>query len=130
MGDSLGGWPEGGGDYSRSRPPAAVGILPGMIAIRPMTAADLPLGMRLKDRAGWNQAEADWRRYLRLGRDGCFVAELDGTPVGTAVAFVFGPVAWVAMVLVDEAVRGRGVGTALVRHALAFLDGRSVRSVR
>ncbi len=101
-----------------------------MIAIRPMTAADLPLGMRLKDRAGWNQAEADWRRYLRLGRDGCFVAELDGTPVGTAVAFVFGPVAWVAMVLVDEAVRGRGVGTALVRHALAFLDGRGVRSVR
>ena len=34
------------------------------------------------------------------------------------------------MVLVDEAVRGRGVGTALMRHALAFLDGRGVRSVR
>jgi hypothetical protein len=33
-------------------------------------------------------------------------------------------------VLVDEAVRGRGVGTALMRHVLAFLDGRGVRSVR
>ena len=98
--------------------------------IRPMTGADLPLGMRLKAQAGWNQTEADWRRFLHLQPDGCFVAELDGTAVGTTAAFVFGPVAWVAMVLVDEAVRGRGVGTALMRHALAFLDGRGVRSVR
>jgi GNAT superfamily N-acetyltransferase len=101
-----------------------------MIRIRLMTVADLPLGMRLKAQAGWNQTEADWRRYLRLAPHGSFVAELDGVAVGTTVAFLFGPVAWVAMVLVDEAVRGRGVGTALMRHALAFLDGRGVRSVR
>jgi predicted N-acetyltransferase YhbS len=101
-----------------------------MIHIRAMTEADLPLGMRLRAQAGWNQTEADWRRYLRLGGDGCFVAELDGAAVGTTMTFLFGPVAWVAMVLVDEAVRGRGVGTALTRHALAFLDGRGVRSVR
>jgi GNAT superfamily N-acetyltransferase len=95
-----------------------------------MTPADVPLGMRLKARAGWNQTEADWQRCLRLSPDGCFVAELDGKAVGTTVTFVFGRVAWVAMVLVDEAVRGRGVGTALMRHALAFLDGRGVPSVR
>jgi hypothetical protein len=58
------------------------------------------------------------------------VAELDGTPVGTTTTSVFGPVAWVAMVLVEESVRGRGVGTALVRHALEFLEGRGVASVR
>jgi hypothetical protein len=43
---------------------------------------------------------------------------------------VVGRVGWVAMVLVDPAARGRGVGTALMRHALAFLDGRGVRAVR
>jgi len=101
-----------------------------MIRIRPMTVADLSLGMRLKAQAGWNQTDADWRRFLHLQADGCFVAELDGTAVGTTTTCVFGPVAWVAMVLVDEAVRGRGIGTALMRHALAFLDGRAVRSVR
>lgn len=95
-----------------------------------MTADDLPLGMRLKAQAGWNQTEADWRRYLCLGGDGCFVAEWDGAAVGTTTTCLFGPVAWIAMVLVDEAVRDRGVGTALMRHALAFLDGRGVRSVR
>jgi GNAT superfamily N-acetyltransferase len=101
-----------------------------MIRIRTMSEADIPLGMRLKAQAGWNQTEADWRRALRLGGDGCFVAELDGAAVGTTTTCVFGPVAWVALVLVNEAARGRGVGTALVRHALTYLDGRGVRSVR
>ncbi len=101
-----------------------------MIHIRPMTDADIPLGMRLKTQAGWNQTEADWRRFLWLQPDGCFVAELNGTPVGTTACFIFGPVAWVAMVLVDEAARGRGVGTALMQHVLAFLDKAGIRSVR
>ncbi len=101
-----------------------------MIRIRPMTVADLPLGMRLKAQAGWNQTEADWRRFLDLQPEGCFVAELGGAAVGTTTTCIFGPVAWVAMVLVDEAARGRGAGTALMRHALAFLDQRGVRSVR
>ena len=82
-----------------------------------MTAADLPLG--LCRAAGWNQIEADWRRFLDLQLDGCFVAELDGASVGTTTTCVFGRVAWVAMALVAEAVRGRGVGAALLGAALA-----------
>jgi GNAT superfamily N-acetyltransferase len=95
-----------------------------------MTAADIPLGMRLKEQAGWNQIEADWVRFLDLEPEGCFVAELDAAPVGTVTTCTFGPVAWVAMVLVDTAVRGQGIGTRLVRHALDFLDGRGIRSGR
>jgi GNAT superfamily N-acetyltransferase len=101
-----------------------------MLHIRLMTGLDVPLGMRLKEQAGWNQTEADWRRCLDLQPDGCFVALWDGAPVGTAAACVFGAIAWVAMVLVDAAFRGRGVGRALLDHTLAFLDGRGVPTVR
>jgi GNAT superfamily N-acetyltransferase len=101
-----------------------------MLSIRLMTAADVPLGMRLKEQAGWNQTEADWRRYLELQADGCFVAELNGRTVGTAATSIFGAVAWIALVLVDETVRGRGIGTALMQHALAFLDARHIPTVR
>lgn len=101
-----------------------------MIRIRAMTMMDVPLGMRLKEESGWNQLDADWIRFLEMGADGCFVAELDGRAVGTTTTMRFGPIAWIAMVLVDSSVRQRGVGTALMEHALAFLDQRQVRSVR
>lgn len=95
-----------------------------------MTPADLDLGMRLKTQAGWNQTPADWQRFLIMQPDGCFVAVHDGVPAGTAVACIFGNVAWIAMVLVDASVRGRGIGRALMRHALAFADGKGVSTVR
>lgn len=100
------------------------------VAIRPMTPADIPLGMRLKAQNLWNQLEADWVRQLTLSPDGCFVAEVDGSAVGTACATIFGPVAWIAMVLVDADHRGRGVGGALMRHVVATLDTRGVKSIR
>jgi GNAT superfamily N-acetyltransferase len=101
-----------------------------MIHIRSMAAADLSLGLRLCQQAGWNQTRSDWQRFLELQPDGCFVAEWNGLPAGTTTTCVFGPVAWIAMVLVDEAVRGRGIGTALLSHALTFLDRQGVATVR
>jgi GNAT superfamily N-acetyltransferase len=93
-----------------------------MLRVRAMTEADIALGMRLKGQAGWNQLEPDWRRALQLQPDGCFVAELDGMAAATTTTCIFGSVAWIALVLVDEALRGRGIGTALMNAALAFLD--------
>ena len=95
-----------------------------------MTVADIPLGLRLARQAGWNQIEADWRHFLAMQPDGDFVGELDGTPVATTAAFVFGPVAWVAMVLVEVDSRRKGVATTLLKHALNFLDKQGVKTVR
>ncbi len=95
-----------------------------------MMVADFELGLRLSRQAHWNQIEADWRRFLALGDEGCFVAELDGTPVGTTTTCIFGSVAWIAMVLVDIAARRQGVGMALLKHALAFLDDKGIRTAR
>ncbi len=101
-----------------------------MITIRPFTTADILFGMRLKQQAGWNQVEADWHRLLDLGPAGGFVAEWDGLPAGTVLTCIFGDVAWVAMVLVEPAWRGRGIGTALMNRALAYLEQQGVTSVR
>jgi GNAT superfamily N-acetyltransferase len=101
-----------------------------MIRIRHMTTADIPFGMGLKDAEGWNQLASDWQRFLALEPEGCFVAECAGEPAGTTTTCVFGSVAWIAMVLVKKEMRGRGVGRALIEHALAFLEGRGVSTVR
>ncbi len=101
-----------------------------MIQIRVMTLADVSFGMRLKEQAGWNQVESDWRRLFTMQPDGCFIAELRGIKAGTVTTSRFGPVAWIAMMLVDEGFRGRGIGRALMSHALDYLDAHDVRSVR
>jgi GNAT superfamily N-acetyltransferase len=100
-----------------------------MTRLRLMTNDDVPGGLALSRQAGWNQTEADWRRALALQPDGCFVAD-EGAVVGTCCACAFGPVAWVALMLVDPARRRRGIGRALMERALAFLDDQGVTSVR
>jgi len=101
-----------------------------MIKIRLMTVDDLQLGLRLSRQAGWNQTESDWLRFIALEPTGCFVAELNECAVGTATTCVFGPVAWIAMVLVDVNARRQGVGTELLRHCLGYLKQRKVKTVR
>ncbi|MCH8216209.1 MAG: GNAT family N-acetyltransferase [Planctomycetes bacterium] len=101
-----------------------------MLAIRTMTPTDAPVVLALSEQAGWNQGKADWQRFLAMEPEGCFVAETNGEPVGTTVTCVFGGVAWIGMVLVDPRARRRGVATGLMKHALAYLEGRGVQTVR
>jgi len=99
--------------------------------IRTMTAADIPFAMRLKAQNNWNQLETDWRRQLELEPSLCFVAEnATRGPLGTACACVLGDVAWVNFVLVEQTERGKGVGTALMKHVLQHLDARGVPTIR
>lgn len=100
-----------------------------MLHIRRMAARDVPFGMGLCRAANWNTTETDWHRALDLEPAGCFLAESDGQPAGTATAAVFGEVAWIALVLVEAERRKQGIGTELMKHTLAYLDGRGVRSV-
>jgi GNAT superfamily N-acetyltransferase len=100
------------------------------IHIRVMKNEDREFGLRLSRQACWNQTEADWRRLLYFEPEGCFVAELDGSPVGTTTTCLLGQVAWIAMVLVDENHRRRGIGTHLLRHTLEYLDNRRAPTIR
>jgi ribosomal protein S18 acetylase RimI-like enzyme len=80
--------------------------------------------MRLKEQAGWNQTEADWRFFLAGRPEGCFVAERAGQAVGTVTTLVYGQrLAWVSMLLVDVRYRRQGIGTRLMGAALESLEG-------
>ncbi|MCE9607836.1 MAG: GNAT family N-acetyltransferase [Planctomycetia bacterium] len=106
-----------------------------MLSIRILTPADIPLGMRLKELAGWNQTEADWRRHLALESAGCFVGCWNGTPAATLATTVFGgdavagSSAWIAMVLTDPDFRRRGIANALLEHAIETLERRGATSI-
>ncbi|HEY8548465.1 MAG TPA: GNAT family N-acetyltransferase [Vicinamibacterales bacterium] len=92
-----------------------------MFVLRPMTPDDIPAGLRLCRASGWNQIEDDWQRFLTEAPHGALVAVLDGQVVGTVATLPYGPFTWVSMVLVDPAVRGRGIGTRLLEGGLALV---------
>lgn len=92
------------------------------LRIRLFTAHDLAFADSLRALAGWNQTPDDWLRFLNHQPDGCFIAEWDGQPVGTATTTIYeDKVAWIGMVLVHPDARRRGIGRALLEHCIAFL---------
>lgn len=103
----------------------------GKIEIRLLAEHDVAGAMRLKETAGWNQTEDDWRRLLRLGPRGCFAGVVGGRLVATTTTTTYGrTLAWVGMVLVDPGFRRRGIATALVRAALDSLEAEGVGAVK
>jgi len=101
------------------------------IRLRLLTARDLPFADAVRAAAGWNQTLDDWRRFLALEPEGCFLAEWEGKPAGTATTLIHGPeLAWIGMVLVHPDSRRRGIGQALLRHCLEHLRQRGVGCIK
>lgn len=101
-----------------------------MLSMRVMTAADIPFGMQLKLQAKWNQTASDWIRFLALHPEGCFVSLLDEEPIGTIVAARSNRVAWIAMLLVDERHRGKGIGSYMLKAVIHDLELQGARTIR
>ena len=96
--------------------------------IRILTSDDLPFADSLRAIVGWNQTLDDWRRFLAMEPEGCFLAEWDGAPVGTATTLRYGlEVAWIGMVLVHPDQRRRGIGKASLHHCITIARHLQVR---
>jgi GNAT superfamily N-acetyltransferase len=95
------------------------------IEIRLLIESDIPSAMRLKEAAGWNQTEADWRRLLLLEPNGCFGAVKDGRLIGTTTTTTYDQLAWIGMVLVEPQHRRQGIAAKLMNVALDYVNGRA-----
>lgn len=101
------------------------------VRVRVMTPSDLGFADSLRALVGWNQTVKDWQRVIAHEPQGCFVAECDGAPAGTATTTSYGnDLAWIGMVLVHPELRRRGIGRALLEHCLGYLRGRGIRCIK
>ena len=89
--------------------------------LRAMTTEDIAGGLRLCRASGWNQLEEDWRLFVESSGSGGLLIERAGKILGTAAYMRYDTLAWVAMMLVDPAERGAGLGAQLLGGALAAL---------
>ena len=101
------------------------------ITINQMARGDIPFGMLLKDLAGWNQLPLDWERFLEFEPRGCFLANCDGKPAGTACTIAYEKLfGWVGMVLVHPDMRRMGLGTSLLMAGIEYLEASGVAAVK
>jgi len=101
------------------------------VRVRSMAPSDLAFADSLRALAGWNQTVKDWRRLLAFEPEGCFVAEWNGAPAGTATTTCYGTeLAWIGMVLVHPELRRRGIGRTLLERCLGYLRDRAIRCIK
>lgn len=101
------------------------------VTLRLMQVGDVPFAHGLRQLAGWNQTERDWRGYLTYDPEGCFVAEVRGRPAGTATTIRYGErFGWIGMVLVHPDYRRLGIGTQLLNRAIQRLQQCGVRCIK
>lgn len=101
------------------------------VRLRRLRPEDIPFAMEVKNAAGWNQSARDWAGYLAYEPEGCFLAEVDGQPAGTATSIAYGErCGWIGMVLVAPTRRRAGIGTKLLRRTIDYLQARGVRAVK
>jgi len=101
------------------------------LRLRLLEADDLAFADSLRALAGWNQTPHDWRRFLALEPNGCFLADWNGVRVGTATTTVYGsPLAWIGMVLVHPDHRRCGIGRALLERCIGYLRERGVGCIK
>ena len=88
-----------------------------LIDIQNFEPQHLDAAVELSRQAGWPHRRQDWALVLSLSKG--FVALENGRVVGTAMATLLGDTcATVNMVIVDETMRGRGLGRQLMQAAI------------
>ena len=96
-------------------------------AIAPFRPEHLDPAVRLSLQAGWPHRLEDWQMALAIS-EGFVAVEGDGKVAGTILLTPYGEdCATINMVIVDEAMRGRGLGRRLMDAALTRAADRPLR---
>jgi len=98
--------------------------------ILPFTEDDIPEAMELKNALGWNQTVAEWKRFIYLAEESCFKVVIDRHLAATCFLFIRDHIAWLAMLIVKEEYKRRGIGRALMEKSLEYCKHRGITLIK
>ena len=99
------------------------------INISPMTRDDLDFAVALTDSENWGYRRSDFERLISLAPDGCFVARGVLRRVGLITTTRHGDYGFWGTLIVMKKHRHRGIGEALITHAIAYLKERGAKTI-
>ena len=98
--------------------------LPSDLRLRDATLDDLPAIAALRESVGWGVAGWALRAVIGQPHARCLLAVDDaGGVAGVGSGIVYGPMGFIGNMIVAEAHRRRGVGSAILAAVTAFLEG-------
>jgi ribosomal protein S18 acetylase RimI-like enzyme len=98
--------------------------------IRPFGREDIFFAVTQTEREGWDPTPASFEVCLKHDPEGCFIAETDDEPVGMVTTTRYAGTAWIGHLIVTPERRRRGVGRALMEHAMGHLADQGVATIR
>ena len=102
--------------------------LPHDLSLRDADLDDLPAIAALRDAVGWSVHEWALRAVIGLPHARCVVAvDGEGALAGVGSGIPYGPLGFVGNMVVVEAHRRRGVGTAILDSVATFLEEAGCR---
>ncbi len=100
-----------------------------MFQIKSLTVKDYAFAVDLANTMDWNMATEDFEFMASLEPEGCFLLAEGSKRIGIATCISYGKVGWFGNLIVKPENRNRGYGSALVNHAIAYLNGKGVETV-
>ena len=98
--------------------------------IRGMRVEDLEFAARCTAIEGWlSETAQDFENFLAFDPEGCFVAEVDGKPVGICIAVNYGHIGFIGELVVLRDFRGNKIGSGLLNHSIDYLRSSGAESI-
>jgi len=72
----------------------------------------------------------DYERILAFSPEGCFIASENKKDLGMVATTNYGNIAWIGNLVVQPETRGKGIGGALMQHAIDHLVSTGTRAIR
>ena len=99
----------------------------GAYNIRRMNRDDVETCVSWAASEGWNPGLNDAGCFYEADRNGFFIGELDGKPVGSISAVAYGETfGFIGLYIVRPEFRGKGYGIQLWNAAMEYLEGRNI----
>ena len=100
------------------------------LSIRPFRGGDIDFAYKLDVMEQWGDTRRDIRRMFSYEPEGCFIAEVDGEPVGHVFSVSYKRLGWIGLLILGAEHRRRGIGTLLTKKAMAYLLSCGVETIK
>ena len=100
-----------------------------MLTISVMTEDDVEFAEYLTHVEKWAYKKNDFKRLIFFEPKGCFVAWKDKEKVGIVTTTTYDDYAFIGTLIVKRDERRKGIGKALMNHAIYYLQKRGMKTV-